>query len=119
MLYLVDSLLQASQRPPPGAAPEAPSPVSRVFRDSIAAALPRCAAPPDLHRQMPSCHHTHLMNLSAPWPSRRQQAACLPAGRWAAPCKPFLLCRLPSPGPSDCPATVSCEKWCQGCRLPV
>ncbi len=48
MLYLVDSLLQASQRQPKpaagadGAAAEAaPSPAGRLFRDAIAAALPR------------------------------------------------------------------------------
>lgn len=41
MLYLVDSLLQASQRLP-HAGDGTLGPTARVFRDSIAAALPRC-----------------------------------------------------------------------------
>lgn len=41
MLYLVDSVLQASQRGARSADASA-SAIARVFRDTIAAALPRC-----------------------------------------------------------------------------
>ena len=50
MLYLVDAMLQSSQRPQRGgdaadaAAAPAVNPLGRMFRDTIAAALPRCAA---------------------------------------------------------------------------